>query len=72
MIDINQALIFSKEDLNSLCDFGLYNSVIAGYLIEAMLIAGFRRNSIEKALSGLNGALDVISAHEAEGIYRKF
>ena len=41
-------------------------------VIDAMLIAGFQRNSIEKALSGLNGAFDVISAHEAEGIYRKF
>ena len=72
MIYMNQALAFSKEDLNSLCDYGLYNAVMAGYLIEAMQIAGFQRNSIEKALSGLNGAFDVISAHEAEGIYRKF
>ena len=72
MIDLKQALAFSKEDLNSLCDYGLYNSIIAGYLIDAMLSAGLQRNSIAKARSGLNGAVDVISAHEAEGIYRKF
>lgn len=31
-MDMNQALAFSKEDLHSLCDYGLYNAVIAGYL----------------------------------------
>ena len=72
MIDINQALAFSKEDLNSLCDYGLYNSTIAGYLIEAMRIAGFEEKDIRKAFRGLSTAVDTVSAEEAKDIYWKF
>lgn len=72
MIDMNQALSFSKEDLNSLCDYGLYNAVIAGYLIEAMRIAGFKENDIGKAFRGLSTAFDTVSAEEAKDIYWKF
>lgn len=72
MIDMNQALAFSKEDLNSLCDYGLYNAVIAGYLIEAMRIAGFKEKDIRKAFRGLSAAFDTVSAEEAKDIYWKF
>lgn len=69
MIDINQAFAFSKEDLNSLCDYGLYNSTIAGYLIEAMRIAGFKEMDIGKAFRGLRAAFDTVSAEEAKDIF---
>ena len=71
-IDMNQALAFSKEDLHSLCDYGLYNAVIAGYLIQSMRNAGFQKKSIEKAFQGLHTAFDTLSAQEAEEVFRKF
>lgn len=72
MIDMNQALAFSKEDLNSLCDYGLCNAVIAGYLIEAMRIAGFKEKDIRKAFQGLSAAFNTVSAEDAKDIYWKF
>ena len=72
MIDIDQAFAFSKEDLNSICDYGLYNSTIAGYLIEAMRIAGFKEKDIRKAFLGLSAAFDTVSAKEEKDLCWKF
>lgn len=71
-LNFNQICELTKEDLAEICDCGLYNAVISGYLIQAMRNAGFQKKSINKALRGLQTAFDFTSAEEAEEICRKF
>lgn len=55
-----------------LCDTGVYNGVIRGYLIAAMQNAGFEHEKISNALKGLEIAFDEKTAAEAAEIDRKF
>ena len=67
-----KAHALSDEERMHICDMGFYNSVIQGYLIEAMNNADFSRAEIERALDGLKWAFDDTTAAEAAEVYRKF
>ena len=64
---LNQkAYALTEEERLHICDMGFYNNVIRGYLIRAMKEADFQEEEIERALSGLEWALDNMTAAEAE------
>ena len=64
----------TEEERMYICDMGFFNSVIKGYLIEAMKFADadFSREDIESALRGLKSSFDSTSAAEAAEVYMKF
>ena len=64
---LNQkAYALTEEERLHICDMGFYNNVIRGYLIRAMKEADFQEEEIERALSGLEWALESMTAAEAE------
>lgn len=67
-----KAFALTNEERMHICDMGFYNSVIQGYLIEAMNNADFSKAEIERALKGLKWAFDDTTAAEAAEVYQKF
>lgn len=67
-----ELIILTDEQRHALCDMGYFNTVIYGYLIEAMKNADFTREQTVAAIRGLREALDVTTAAEAEEAYRNF
>jgi ParB family chromosome partitioning protein len=55
----------TDEEKNFIFDAGYYNSAVQGYLILAMKKAGFEKEDIRNALTGLHYAMDVASVAEA-------
>lgn len=55
-----------------LCDYGILNDVIRGYLIAAMQDAGFSRDEVRKALLNLAHEFDQLDSNDAEKIYKEF
>lgn len=66
-----ELMLLSKAQRYELCDMGFFNTVIQGYLIKAMDNAGFTTEQIAAAMKGLHGALDTMTAAEAEETARK-
>lgn len=62
----------SDEELNEICDCGMFNEAIGGYLILAMQEASFDREDIAKALSHMPFILEDFSAADATAALRKF
>ena len=67
-----KAHALTDEERMFICDMGFYNSVIKGYLIEAMSQAELSRDEIIRAIGGLKWALDDMTAAEAVKVYQKF
>lgn len=67
-----ELIILTDEQRHALCDMGYFNTVIYGYLIEAMKNADFTREQIMAVIIGLRNALDATTAAEAEEAYRNF
>lgn len=61
-----------KREAYRLCDYGVLNDVIGGYLIAAMQSAKFDRDDIPVALICLAHELDELSSDDAEKIYENF
>ncbi len=55
----------TEEERNFIFDAGYFNSALQGYLILAMKEAGFEKEDICNALTGLHYALDTTSVAEA-------
>lgn len=60
-----KAAQLTDEERNFIFDAGYYNSAVRGYLILAMKEAGFKKEDIRNALTGLHYAMDVASVAEA-------
>ena len=60
-----KAAQLTDEEKNFIFDAGYYNSAVQGYLILAMKEAGFEKEDIRNALTGLHYAMDVTSVAEA-------
>lgn len=60
-----KAAQLTDEEKNFIFDAGYYNSAVQGYLILAMKEAGFEKEDIRNALTGLHYAMDVASVAEA-------
>jgi ParB family chromosome partitioning protein len=60
-----KAAQLTDEEKNFIFDAGYYNSAVQGYLILAMKKAGFEKEDIRNALTGLHYAMDVASVAEA-------
>ena len=60
-----KAAQLTDEEKNFIFDAGYYNSAVQGYLILAMKEAGFEKEDIRNALTGLHYAMDIASVAEA-------
>lgn len=60
-----KAAQLTEEERNFIFDAGYYNSAVHGYLILAMKEAGFEKDDIRNALTGLHYAMDIASVAEA-------
>lgn len=62
----------SNEDKMLLCDIGVYNDTIAGYMIAALRNSGYGESDIQGAVIALQKAFDDYNAEEATEIYHKW
>lgn len=62
----------SEDDMFKLFDSGVFNKVLAGYLIKAMIYSGFKREDVLKAERRLFEVLDYTSAKAAKKKFEIF
>ena len=72
MCSIFQPTDISQERIDSLCDAGLYNNAIKGYLIAAAKTANLPSSKIVDLLQALNLCFDDFSKVDAEKIFKDF
>lgn len=58
--------MLGEDQRHAICDTGVFNATIRGYMIAGMQAAGFDRKQIRDAILGLGYVLDTMTAAEAE------
>ena len=70
MDELMAKAIAVPEDVRyKLCDMGYYNDAMKGYMIAGMRKMGFTEREIRRAILGMRGAMDELTAEEAERVY---